>query len=149
MGRKKYKYSDFGIHLKRSRKLKYNDLKEFSRATGISLKLLYEYESGRTFPPIERFITICKELDKSPTYMLTPLLDMNRYERELLFLYQDTDIREMLKDPEVSGILNFTLIGFQILYQTRKHFNAKGDVVDYLNFVKNKLFNEGQLKRLK
>jgi transcriptional regulator with XRE-family HTH domain len=149
MEKKQYKYSGFGKHLKKVRKLNYSDIKEFSKITGIPLKLMYEYERGRTFPPIEKFITICKVLDKSPTYMLTPLLDMNQYERDLLLLYQDTDVREMLQDPELSNILKFTLIGYQILYQTRKHFNTKGDVVDYLNFVKEKLFSEGQLKRLK
>jgi hypothetical protein len=149
MAKKSYKYSNFGKHLKKVRKLKFSDIKDLSKTSDIPLKLLYEYESGRIFPPIERFITICKVLDKSPTYMLTPLLDMNHYERELVLLYQDTDVREMLQDPELANILRFTLLGFQILHQTRKHFNTKGDVVDYLNFVRDKLFNEGQLKRLK
>jgi len=148
MEKKVYKYKDFGDHLKRARKMKYGDVKSFSKASGITLKLLYEYESGRVFPPIEKFIIICKTLDKSPTYMLSPLLDMNDQEKELIYLYQDTDVRGMLQDEDLKDILKFTLLGFQIFYLTKNHFKHKGDIINYLDELKSKLFEGGQLKKI-
>ena len=149
MEKKAYKYSDFGQHLRKIRKLKYDNIKEFSKTTNIPLKHLYEYESGRTFPPIEKFIEICKALDRTPTYMMTPLLDMQKDEQELMRFYYDNDVREILNEPEITKMLKFALSVVQLLYHTRKHFNMEGDIFDHLTFLKDKLFNEGNLKKLK
>jgi len=88
-------------------------------------------------------------MDKSPTYMLSPLLDMNDQEKELIYLYQDTDVRGMLQDEDLKDTLKFTLLGFQIFYLTKNHFKHKGDVINYLNELKSKLFEGGQLKKIK
>jgi transcriptional regulator with XRE-family HTH domain len=146
---KKYKYADFGKLLRKWRKIKYGDIKSFSKVTGISEPLLYQYEIGRNFPPIENFITICKYLEKSPSYMLSPFIELNHQEQELLTIYEETGLREMLQDEEVAKRLKFTLLGFQLLFQTKKHFNHSGDVMSYLNDLKEKLFVEGQLKKIK
>ena len=148
MANSKNEYSEFGKHLRNQRKLKYGDMKAFSQATGISSKDLYGYESGRTFPPIEKFVKICQCLDKSATYMLSPILKLDDTEHEIMLLIEDTDIKDMIRDKELSSLIKFTFLGFQILYQTKRHFNHEGDIVDYLNVLKNKLFFEGQLRKL-
>jgi transcriptional regulator with XRE-family HTH domain len=81
-----YEYSEFGKHLRSQRKLKFDDMKAFSSANDIPSKDLYEYESGRTFPPIEKFVKICSCLDKSPTYLLSPILKLEHSEQEFLHL---------------------------------------------------------------
>ena len=148
MVKKEYKNSDFGQHLRKLRKLKYGNLKEFSQITNIPLKHLYEYESGRIFPPIEKFIAICKALDRTPTYMMLPLIDMQKDELELMRFYYDNGVREMLQEPEIRNMLKFALSVVHLLYHTRKHFNMEGDIFDNLNFLKDKLFSEGKLKKL-
>lgn len=148
MEKKAYKYSDFGQHLRKIRKLKYGNIKEFSKTTNIPLKHLYEYESGRSFPPIEKFIEICKALDRTPTYMMTPLLDMKKDEQELMRFFYDNDVKEILQDPEITNILKFALCCLQLLYHTRKHSNMEGNIIDHLTFLKDKLFNEGNFKKL-
>ena len=149
MTKKEYEYSDFGSHLRQQRKLKYSTVKFFSKATGIPVKDLYGYETGRTFPPIEKFVKICQCLDKSATYMLAPILQLEHTEQEIMHLIEDTDLKTMIRDDEeLSKMIKFTLLGFQILYQTKKHFNHEGDVIDYLSVLKSKLFYEGQLKKL-
>ena len=149
MANKKYEYSDFGKHLRSQRKLKYGAIKSFSQATGIPPKDIYEYESGRTFPPIEKFITICKALERTPTYMLTPLFDMQKEEQELMRFYYDNDFNEILQDPEIKNILKFALSCMQLLYYTRKNSNIEGNIIDHLNYLKDKLFKEGNFKKLK
>jgi transcriptional regulator with XRE-family HTH domain len=149
MEKKVYKYSDFGQHLRKMRKLKYDNIKEFSITTNIPLKHLYEYERGRTFPPIEKFIEICKALDRTPTYMMTPLLDMQKDEQELMRFYYDNGVREILQDPEIRNILLFALSCLQLMYHTRKHSNFEGSIIDHLQFLKEKLFSEGNFKKLK
>lgn len=148
MEKKAYKYSDFGQHLRQIRKLKYSDIKELSKTTNIPLKHLYEYESGRSFPPIEKFIEICKALDRTPTYMMTPLLDMKKDEQELMRFYYENNVREILQDPEITNILKLALNCLQLLYYTRKHSNMEGDITDHLTFLKDKLFKEGNFKKL-
>ena len=145
----KYKYAAFGKLVRKWRKLKYGDMKSFSKVTGIPEPLLYQYEIGRTFPPIENFITICNCLHKLPTYMLSPFLELHQSEQKLIKLYEETEFKELLQDEEIANILKFTLLGFQILYQTKKHFNDKNDVITYLNKLKEKLFEEGQVKKIK
>lgn len=149
MEKKVYKYKDFGDHLKRARRIKYSNIKEFSRVTGISLKNLYEYERGRVFPPIEKLVAICKCLNRSPNYMLYPLLNFPSNEEQIIKIFEETETREMLKDQELAKKLKFALNILQILHLTRKHFNMNGDMVDYLEFLKDKLFNEGQIKKIK
>jgi len=145
----KYKYAAFGKLVRKWRKLKYGDMKAFSKASGIPEPLLYQYEIGRTFPPIENFITICNCLKKLPTYMLSPFLELRQSEQKLIKLYEETEFKELLQDEEIANILKFTLLGFQILYHTKKNFNDKNDVITYLNKLKEKLFEEGQVKKIK
>ena len=62
--------------------------------------------------------------------------------------YYDNDLREILQDPEITTILKFALSCLQLMYYTRKHSNFKGSILDHLNFLKDKLFNEGNFKKL-
>jgi transcriptional regulator with XRE-family HTH domain len=149
MGNKEYEYADFGKHIRNQRKLKYSDMKAFSQATSISIKDLYGYECGRTFPPIEKFISICQALDRTPTYMMIPLYDMQKEEQDLIQFFYENDLREILKDPEVRTILTFALSCLQLLYHTRKHSNTKSNIIDDLHSLKDKLFREGNFKKLK
>jgi hypothetical protein len=116
MEKKKYKYSDFGRLLRRQRKMKFGDIKSFFNATGIPLKDLYEYESGRVFPPIEKFVTICKRLDKSATYMLSPILELTHIEHEIMNTFEDADVKEILEDEELANMLKspYSVIKFCI-----------------------------------
>lgn len=88
MPRKKqqHPYTPFGDKLRseRERIRKYKDIKDFAKASGIGEAMMYKYEEGLTFPPIDNFIKICKTLNKPPEYMLSPLLDMNTKDRKIL-----------------------------------------------------------------
>ena len=147
---KRYKFADFGKFLKRTRKIKYNDIQSFSKAVGIPKKQLYEYESGRIFPPIEKFIKICKCLDKTATYMLSPLLEISQSEKEIIHLYSDFNIKELLKDDEISKLMKCMLLGFELLYKIRKHVDVdEEDAITYLREIHDKLFEEFKLKKFK
>ena len=144
VAKKHYEYSEFGTLLRKQRKLMFGDIKSFSSATNISPKDLYGYESGRTFPPIEKFVKICICLDKSATYMLSPILKLDHTEQQIVHLIEDKDFKDMLRDEKLSAILISTLIGFQILCQSKKHLGHEGSAIDYLNIIKKKLFYEDQ-----
>jgi len=145
----KHKYVEFGRLLRKSRKIKYGEIKNFSKATGIPEHLLYQYEIGRSFPPIENFITICKYLEKSPTYMLLPYLDLSNDEKEIISIYQEFALNEMLKDKEMAGFIKFTMLCYELLFQTKKYLNSDKDVMGYLLELKEKLFVEGQIKKIR
>ena len=145
----KHKYVDFGNLLRKVRKIKYGDIKSFSRATKIPEHLLYQYEIGRSFPPIENFITICKYLDKTPTYMLSPYLELSEDEKEIIYIFQDFDLKGMMKDKEIAGFLKFNMLCYELLYQTKKYMNSDKDVMSYLLELRDKLFVEGQMKKIK
>ena len=106
-------------------------------------------EIGRTFPPIDNFIAICKALNKSPTYFLAPYLELSKDENEILFLFEGLNIKEIFKDPEVSRIMKFTLLGFSIMYEIKKHFGYEGDIIEFLYHLREKLFDGGQIKKIK
>ena len=148
MSKKEHKYAAFGKLVRSQRKLKYGDIKAFSQATGISIKDLYGYEAGRTFPPIEKFISICKALDRTPSYMLIPLIDMQQEEQELIQFLHDNHIREIYEDPEITNILKFALSILQLVYYARKHTNIEGSIIDNIHFLTNSLFSEGNYKKL-
>lgn len=147
MEKKKYKYSAFGEQLRRLVRSKYGNLKTFSKLTGINISDLYEYEIGRIFPPIEKFLLICRTLDKTPSFMLLPLCELSAENKELVSITML--IREILKDEKVAPVLRTILMAFEILYDTRRHFKDESDVISSLMHIKNKLFEEGQLKRVK
>jgi len=85
--KKERKYKDFGDLLRRLRRENFGDIDSFAKTlTGISKYDLYEYEGGRVFPPIDKFINICKKLNKSPEYMLSPLLDIKIKDKDILEL---------------------------------------------------------------
>ena len=84
MTKKKYKYVDFGNHLRKINREKFKDINVFSKSVDIPSSTLYDYEIGRIFPPIEKFIRICKTLNKSPEYMLSTLLDMGVKDKKIL-----------------------------------------------------------------
>lgn len=147
MKKKEYEFADFGRILKETRKMKYDDIKSFSRALDISETAIYDYEMGRVFPPINKFIKICNVLKKSPVYFLSPYLKLSKSEQEILHIFEGINIKEILNDEQIANILKFTLLGFEILYQSKKHMNYEGDVIDFLNNVKGKLFADGQLKK--
>lgn len=147
---KRYKYTNFGKFLKRTRKIKYADIQSFSKAAGIPKKQLYEYESGRIFPPIEKFIKICKCLDKTASYMLSPLMEISQPEKEMMHLYADFNIKELLQDPEIANLMKCTLLGYQLLYKIRKHFDYdEEDAITYFRKIHDKIFEELQLRKFK
>jgi transcriptional regulator with XRE-family HTH domain len=144
---KPYTYADFGSHLKQNIRERYDTLKSFSAASGIPLKQLYDYESGRVFPPIEKFITICRHLDKTATYMLSPLLEIHPHEKELIAVYEE--IREILDDEKVAPILQTIILGVVILFKTRRYLEDDNDVVVSLRNIRRILFEEQRVKALK
>ena len=148
MEKKGYKYAEFGKILRETRKMNYDDIKSFSRALDIQVSLIYDYEMGRVFPPIDKFIKICNVLNKSPVYLLSPYLKLSESEKEILHIFERIDIKEILNDDQIANILKFALLGFEIVYQLKKQMNYEGDVVDFLNNVKGRLFADGQLKKL-
>ncbi len=58
-------------------------------------------------------------------------------------------IESYAHQKEIENILKFTLFEFQILYKTKEHFKDNGNVINYLNIINTKLFEEGQLNKLK
>ena len=115
MGSEEHKYSEFVKILRKTRKIKYSEIKVFSKAVKIPKSLLYQYEIGRTFPPIENFIKICNCLNKSLTYLLSPNLKLSKSEQEILHIFEGIEIKEILNDKQISDILKFSLLGFEIL----------------------------------
>jgi transcriptional regulator with XRE-family HTH domain len=144
---KKYKYSAFGEHLRRLVRSKYGSIKTFSKLTGIKISDLYEYEIGRIFPPIEKFLIICKILEKTPSFMLLPLCNLSAEEKELVNMTML--IKDILKEEKIAPVLRIIIMAFEILYETRRHFKDDSDVISSLVHIKNKLFEEGQLKKVK
>ena len=45
--------------------------------------------------------------------MLSPLLELSHSEQEIMHMFEDIEIKEILKDKEIANILKFTLLGFQ------------------------------------
>ena len=79
------KYKDFGQLLRKLRKKHFNNIEDFSKAAKIISKSeQYEYESGRVFPPINKFIRICEILNKSPGDLLSPLLKWKKQDNKII-----------------------------------------------------------------
>ena len=97
---------------------------------------------------IEKFIKICKCLDKSATYMLSPLMEITPSEKEIMNIYEDFNIKELLQDVEISNIVKFTLFGLQLYYKAKQHLIDEEDVLPYIKNIHSKLFDGGQLDKL-
>ena len=80
--------------------------------------------------------------------MLSPYLKMNEGEKEILHIFEGIEVKEILKDKEIAKILKFTLLGFEILYESKKHLDNGADIIGYLEEVKGMLFEKGKIKRL-
>jgi hypothetical protein len=39
--------------------------------------------------------------------------------QEIMYLCEDVDVKEILEDKELANMLKVTLLGYQILYQTK------------------------------
>lgn len=143
----KYKYTAFGEHLRKLVRSKYGSIKTFSKLTGINVSDLYEYEIGRIFPPIEKFLIICRTLEKTPSFMLLPLCELSTEDKELVRLTML--IKEILKDENIAPVLRIIIMAFEILYETRKHLKDHSDVMSSLIHIKDKLLEEGQLRKVK
>ena len=81
--------------------------------------------------------------------MLSPYLKMNEGEKEILHIFEGIEVKEILKDKEIAKILKFTLLGFEILYESKKHLDNRADIIGYLEEVKGMLFEKGKIKNLK
>ena len=74
---------------------------------------------------------------------------MNKHEKEVLHIFEGVNIKEILNDDQIANVLKFTLVGFEILYQSKKQMNYEGNTIDFLDMIKSKLFVDGQLKKIK
>ena len=83
--RKKHPYVKLGERIKRVRESneQYKNIDNFSKATDIKKGNLYNYEQGKTLPPIDKLLRICESLDKTPSYLLLPLLKLKTPDKEL------------------------------------------------------------------
>jgi len=91
---KKHPYIKLGERIKEVRESieQYKNINNFSKATDIKKGNLYNYEQGKTLPPIDKFLRICKSLNKTPSFLLLPLLKLKTPDKELV------EIWDMLKN---------------------------------------------------
>ena len=129
--RKKHPYVKLGERIKEVRESleQYKNIDNFSKATDIKKGNLYNYEQGKTLPPIDKFLILCKTLNKSPSYLLLPLLNLKQSDKELV-TYWDK-IKDLRYKPEeweavrtVMAMLDVYLLG---LHEKRE---KKGEVQD-------------------
>ena len=115
--RKVYPHASFGKRLKEAReKTVYKDMKKYSKITHIKEQTLYNYEQGRVFPPIDKFIRICKALDVTPSYLLLPLLKLDPLDEDLINLWKK--IKEWRESKEAWEIVKHMIMSMDIYLQT-------------------------------
>lgn len=131
-------YKKFGKKLRETRENNpyFKDMKNLSIATGIKDHALYKYEEGINFPTLEKFIKICKTLDKSPSYMLSPYLDLKPEGEEFLNIF--AKMKELYHDSDAWKIIQSVILGLDI-YSIEKSRNIEKDIVTILKGVKNRL----------
>jgi len=129
---KKPKYTQFGDWLRKIRKEheKYNDIDALSAATGIESKMLYMYEQGRHLPPLSKFIKICKTLNKTPSFVLQPLLDIPNPEEKDLIDFFDI-FQSTYKSTTYKDLAKILILGLDLL-QLGKQVHGSEDPVENL-----------------
>ena len=136
---KKYKYVSLGKILKDEILKKYGDIKKFSELSGIPKQTLSTYVIGRSFPPVEKFVTICKLLDRTPSYMLSPCLDLRPKDSEFLEMF--AKMKQSYEDPDAWKLIQTIFLGLDI-YNVEKSRNIEKDIVDILKSVKDRLLKK-------
>ena len=116
--KKVYPHTAFGKRLKEIReKSQHSNMKDFSKATNIKENTLYNYEQGRVFPPIDKFVRICKALDVTPSYLLLHLLELDPTDRDLIMLWKK--IKELRKNKEGWNLVKSMILVIE-LYLSEK-----------------------------
>ena len=136
---KEHKYVSLGNHLKNEIRNKYRDLKAFSKECGIPVQTLNTYETGRSFPPIDKFIMICKALDRTPSFMLAPLLDLRPKDEEFLNIF--AQLKDFYQDSDAWKIIQTIFLGLDI-YNIEKSRNVEKDIIDILQSVRDRLLRK-------
>jgi hypothetical protein len=139
---KKYKYKDFGFHLEKEIKNQYSDIKNFCKSAHIPYQTLNTYLIGRSFPPIKTFIKICKTLEKTPSYMLKPFLEIQKPEERDLLDFFDI-FQTTYRSKTYKELAKVMILGLNIL-QLGKEIHGSEDPVE--NLLK---FREVVMARLK
>ena len=136
---KDYKYVSLGKRLKDEIVKKYRDIKTFSSICGIPAQTLSTYVVGRSFPPVDNFIKICKALDKTPSYILAPLLDLSLKDKEFLEIF--AKMKEFYNDPDAWRLIRTVFLGLDI-YGFEKKRNTEKDIINILEGIKLRLIKK-------
>ena len=95
---------------------------------------------GRVFPPIDKFVRICKALDVTPSYLLLPMLELEPKDRhKLSLLYQKpskafcdnalhkikgsqvhTPIKELRKNQEGWDLVKSMMLGIELYLREKE-----------------------------
>ena len=67
---------------------------------------------GRVFPPIDRFVKICKALGVTPSYLLLPLLELEPMDQDLVILWKK--IKELRKNQEGWDLVKSMMLGIEL-----------------------------------
>jgi transcriptional regulator with XRE-family HTH domain len=106
-------YALFGNHLKKIVKEKYGSVSKFSEIVKLPTSVLYSYFSGENFPKLDRFIKICEVLDKTPSYMLMPLLELKEVDKKFLEIFNR--LRNIYEDKELRYFVETMVNGLEIV----------------------------------
>lgn len=99
----------FGKALRHLRytKFRWRSMEEFEKATGINRALMYKYEKGTAFPPIDTFIKLCEIFGKSPDYFLTRFFQRPPVNPRYLELVDEFE--ELFNNPDQEWVLETIL----------------------------------------
>ena len=136
---KNYKYVSLGQHLKDEIVKKYGDIKKFSEVCGIPAQTLSTYVVGRSFPPVDKFVIICKLLDKTPSFLLSPALDISPRDKDLLEMF--AKLKEFYKDADAWRLIRTLFLGLEI-YNVEKKESEEKDIINILESIKLRLIKK-------
>ena len=73
---------------------------------------------GRVFPPIDKFVRICKALDVTPSYLLLPMLELEPKDRDLVMMWKR--IKELRKNQEGWDLVKSMMLGIELYLREKE-----------------------------
>jgi transcriptional regulator with XRE-family HTH domain len=113
-------YALFGNRLKEIVKEKYGSVSKFSEIVKLPTSVLYSYFSGENFPKLDRFIKICEVLDKTPSYLLMPLLELKEVDKKFLEIFNR--LRNLYEDKELRYFVDTMVSGLEIVKMQKERY---------------------------
>jgi transcriptional regulator with XRE-family HTH domain len=126
---KKHPYVKLGEKIKSVRESieQFKNIDNFSKATDIKKGNLYNYERGKTLPPIDKLLRICKSLDKTTSYLLLPLLKLKTPDKELVEIW-DT-LKNARNNSDEWSVVKNAVVGLNIVLHGIKEDRGKDQLM--------------------